>query len=177
MNQRTKKTVKPKRGGAGKKRAKAGKTPELESEKSPLSFIIEWERAHKLFHEEIDDAMERAYKCHPGCRGFGRCEWSMRALHVLDLKQFIGDVTRVIKKFCRGNQQRGKKQTELVRKAIQIKSKNKGRTCGQILADEHPDWDEWELEIQRAEIKRLRANLRKARQRTKARDLKKRGSD
>jgi hypothetical protein len=166
MNQKSKKTAKP--NGAKKKQ-------ETQASTAPPSFMVEWERTGKQFHEEIDDAMGQAYKCHPGCQGFGRCRWSMRVLHVLDLKQAIKNVTQVVRRFCSVSRPRGQRQTEIVRKALQIKSENKGRTCRQILAAERPDWDKLNPDEQEVEVIKLRANLRQARKRTKVRDLKKRG--
>jgi hypothetical protein len=162
---------KVKTGTAAKRKGKPRpeETPAIEPEMALPSFMIEWERAYKQFHEEIDKAIERAYKCNPSCQGFEKCQWRMHLFHVLDLEQAIRDVTRVVKKFHRGSRQRGKKPTELVRKAIQIKSENKGRTCRQILADEHPHWNELKPKEQEAEVIKLRDNLRQARKRTKAR--------
>lgn len=154
------KSTKTRRKGAGKKRAKASKP----------SVVIEMERAYKKFHAAIDDAMRRAYKCHPSCQGFERCQWRERFFHVLDLDQAIKNVTQVVKKFCSVSRQRGKRQTEIVRKALQITSENKGRTIRQILKAEHPDWDKSKLD---EEVPKLRASSRQARLRDKARSKKK----
>lgn len=146
-----------------------------EPDKVLPSFIIEYERAYKQFHEEIDKAVARAYKCHPNCPGFERCQWQIRLLHVFDLKQAVRDVTRVFNKFYRGIEpSQGRKMTPLVRKALQIKSESKGRTYHSILADEIPDWDKLDQEVRKAHIKNLRDATRQARKRTRGR-LKDRG--
>src|SRR5262245_22950193 len=132
MNQRTKKTVKPKRGAEKKREAQA-------STALP-SFIIEQERVHKKFHEEIDDAMRRAYKCHPGCRGPERCQWRARLLHVLDLKQAIKNVTQVIRRFYFGEiKRRGRQKTPLITQLKRLKEQ--GYTIRQACEMSIPDFN------------------------------------